>query len=174
MSSTDTQRTPRPATTDRPMWRRGSAIVALTLSAVVLTAGAALVQPTLFVGAEGTRVDADLTIPVNYTTQSGQSVACTYGIYFNPTSGRSSDLEDDLRSLADENWDGFGEAVKQYAIENPFTPPSDPGWANADRRVLERMAFEEAIDVIIRERAHGVISPDAAVLTTSDCSGELS
>lgn len=157
----------------RPSWPRTSAIATtVVVSAIVLTGAASIWIPQLWVGHEAEKVEADLVLPVDYTTLSGESIRCTYAVHLSAASGRT-DVNAALVALQNHDWTHFGEDVKRYALEHPFTE-SGPEWASADQELREHIAFNQAAAAIVIERADGLLPPDFNLGSTTDCSGRLS
>lgn len=149
--------------------RRGLAVAGVALvSGVALTAAASVWVPALWVGPDAQKVDVDLVLPVVYTTLSGESIRCTYGVYFNPEAGRAN-LDAALSALHNQDWTSFGDDVKNYALAHPFIEGD-----SADTGQRERIAFELAAATIVRERAGDLLPEDTAISYTNDCPGRLS
>ena len=155
-----------------PSHRGGAVAAAVLVSAVLLTGAAIVWQPSLWVGPDGKKVDGDVVLPVEYTTLSGESISCTYAAYLNPESGRTN-LEAALSMLHSQDWTTFGEDVKQYALDNPFTK-SGPEYESLDEPQREKIAFDMAAAAIVIERSRGLLPADTAILATSDCPGRVS
>lgn len=157
----------------RPSWSRMSAVATgLLISAVFVTGAAAVWVPQFGVGPAGEAVDVDLTLAVEYTTLSGELIRCTYAVSLSAASGYA-DVEAARSLLLSQDWRTFGEDVKQAALENPFTD-TGPEWKNLDDALREKIAFEQAAAQLVRERAGGLLPADAAVGSTTDCSGRVS
>ena len=102
----------------RKRWRVAIPVIAL---AVVTTGGAIAVPMTMRIGEQGTIVEPDAHIPINYTTLSGTDVFCSYRVY----------LGDDVRTtrdgevaavLGNTDWTGVGQDIYDHAISNPRGP----------------------------------------------------
>ncbi|MDN8550186.1 hypothetical protein PUW81_013840 [Microbacterium sp. NM3R9] len=142
------------------------------MSAVFVTGAAAMWVPQFGVGPAGEVVDVDLTLAVEYTTLSGEAVHCTVAVSLSAASGHA-DVEAARSLLLSQDWTTFGEDVKEAALENPFTE-AGPEWTSLDDALRERIAFERAAAQLVRERANGLLPADAAVGSTTDCSGRIS
>ena len=152
---------------------RASAIATgVLVSAVVLTGGATVWMPQFGVEPGDEAREVDLTLPVEYTTLSGEPISCTYAVSLSTTAGRA-DVDATLTMLRGQDWTTFGEDVKQAALADPFTE-SGPEWKDIDDGLREKIAFERAAAEIVIERAGGLLPEDTALGSTTDCSGRVS
>lgn len=157
----------------RPSRPRTSAFAtSLLVSAVVLTGGASVWIPQFGVDSVDRGIEVDLTLPVEYTTLSGDPISCTYAVSLGATAGRA-DLDEALSMLRGQDWTTFGEDVKRVALANPFTE-TGPEWEDLDQGLREKIAFERAAAELVIERAGGLLPEDTAVGSTTDCSGRVS
>lgn len=157
----------------RPSRPRTSAFATgLLVSAVVLTGGASVWIPQFGVEPVDKGMEVDLTLPVEYTTLSGDPISCTYAVSLGATAGRA-DLDETLSMLRRQDWTTFGEDVKKAALANPFTE-TGPEWKDLDQGLREKIAFERAAADLVIERAGGLLPKDTAVGSTTDCSGRVS
>lgn len=157
----------------RPLLPRTSAVATgLLVSAVVLTGGASVWIPQFGVDPVDKGMEVDLTLPVEYTTLSGDHISCTYAVSLGAAAGRA-DLEATLSMLRDQDWTTFGEDVKRAALADPFTE-TGPEWKDLDDGLREKIAFERAAAEIVIDRTGGLLPADTAVGSTTDCSGRVS
>lgn len=102
-------------------WRMPRIVVPIGIGAALVTTAGTLFIPPIF-GINGRTVVAEVTIPIHYTTETGVTVDCTYGIYVgDPAKRTAAD-----RKLADylntRGWSGIGQEIYDQAMANPFVP----------------------------------------------------
>lgn len=64
-------------------------------------------------------VDADVVIPITYTTEGGRTVSCTYALAY--VWGETSDLREFVSS---HDWSGLGQRAYEEHVANPYYPTS--------------------------------------------------
>lgn len=159
-----------------PWWRRRRTLIPLGIAGVVALTGAALVIPLNQLWIDGMTVDADVVIPVNYTTDTGVDVSCRYSIYYGDPADRSESDEQLAAFVADQDWTGIGQRIYEHAIANPFVPGRDGGLQfdtqqNRDQMSLSiaiRHEIEEIIPDHLRDTPEGIIESGL-----TDCQGKL-
>ncbi|WP_423494036.1 hypothetical protein IM711_10925 [Microbacterium esteraromaticum] len=140
----------------RSFWLIPGAVVA----AGALTAGAALFAP---------HFDPDVRIPIEYATDTGVEVTCTYALRVGSVVGGENPQ---LREwLASQDWSGVGQRIYEDAVANPFVPgEDDEGEWTAE--IVDSVSFFDAM-------ARQIAVPDGLavfgdeVAGTSDCTGQL-
>lgn len=137
-----------PARPRRKRWRIAIPVIAL---AVVTTGGAIAVPMTMRIGEQGTIVEPDAQIPINYTTLSGTEVFCSYRVY----------LGDDVRTtrddevaavLADTDWTGVGQDIYDQAISNPRGPVDGEVWTVDSPEIRDQHSFILAVLPVVEGR----------------------
>lgn len=140
----------------RSFWLIPGAVVA----AGALTAGAAVFAPYF---------DPDVRIPIEYVTDTGVEVSCTYALRVGSVVG-GENLE--LREwLTSQDWSGVGQRIYQDAVANPFIPgEDDEGEWTAE--LVDSVSFFNAMG---RQTGvpEGLTVFGDEIAGTSDCTGQL-
>ena len=140
----------------RNLWLIPGAVIA----AGALTAGAAVFAPYF---------DPDVRIPIEYVTDTGVKVTCTYALRVgSAVGGENQELREWLTS---QDWSGVGQRIYDDAVANPFVPgEDDEGEWTAD--IVDAMSF---FDAISRQTdvPEGIAVFGDTVSGTSDCKGQL-
>lgn len=140
--------------------RRLWLVPGIAVAAGVLTAGTAVVAPYF---------DPDVRIPIEYVTDTGVEVACTYALRVGAVvGGENADLR---RWLTSQDWSGVGQRVYDDALANPFVPgANDEGDWTLD--VIDSMSFFQALG---RQTAvpDELTRPGDEIAGASDCTGQL-
>lgn len=140
----------------RSLWLIPGAVFA----AGALTAGAAVFAPYF---------DPEVRIPIEYVTDTGVEVTCTYALRVGSVVG-GENLE--LREwLTSQDWSGVGQRIYNDALANPFVPgENDEGEWTAE--LVDSVSFFDALgrqtDVPEVLTAFG-----DEIAGTSDCTGQL-
>lgn len=157
-----------------PWWKRRRAIIPLGIAGVAALTGAAVLVP-LGLAINGTEVDLDAEIPINYTTDTGVAVSCRYGIYFGNPATRGPADEQLAAFVEDHDWTGIGQRVYDDAMANPFVPGPNDDWEVDTQEIRDDFSFFTALNRVIWDeipvalREHDGQEAGAA----SDCTGTL-
>ncbi|GAB3631674.1 hypothetical protein GCM10027421_10270 [Microbacterium shaanxiense] len=140
----------------RNLWLIPGAVVA----AGALTAGAAVFAPYF---------DPDVRIPIEYVTDTGVEVTCTYALRVGSVVGGENPK---LREwLTSQDWSGVGQRIYEDAVANPFIPGEDDEgeWTP---EIVDSVSFFNAVgrqtDV-----PDGLVVFGDEIAGTSDCTGQL-
>ncbi|WP_322411010.1 hypothetical protein [Microbacterium invictum] len=167
-----TTASPSPA----PWWKRRRITIPIGVAGVLALTGAAFVLPLDRFGVGGITVDADVVIPISYTTDTGVDVDCRYAIYYGDPTDRTESDERLAAFMVEQDWSGVGQRMYVRAIANPFVPGRDGGLqsdtqANRDQMSLS-IAISDVIEEIIpddlRDNREGLIES-----SVTDCQGKL-
>lgn len=140
----------------RSLWLIPGAVVV----AGALTAGAAVFAPYF---------DPDVRIPIEYVTDTGVEVTCTYALRVGSVvDGENLELREWLTS---QDWSGVGQRIYDDAVAHPFIPgEDDEGEWTAE--LVDSVSFFDAMgrqtDV-----PDGLTAFGDVVAGTSDCTGQL-
>jgi len=154
--------------TQKPWWKRRRAIIPLGIAGVVALSGAALAVPLTMV-VNGTQVQPDVDIPINYTTATGVHVSCRYDVYVGDPAHRSASDERLANFLHTHDWDGIGQRIYQRALDDPFVPSPDDHLEVNDQQTRDQFSFTRATNLIFEEMPREFRSAGGA----TDCSGQL-
>lgn len=140
----------------RSFWLIPGAVVA----AGALTAGAAVFAPYF---------DPDVRIPIEYVTDTGVEVTCTYALRVgSAVGGENQELREWLTS---QDWSGVGQRIYDDAVANPFVPgENDEGEWTAE--IVDSMSFFDAMGRQTDAPEDIAVFGDT-VTGTSDCTGQL-
>lgn len=156
----------------KPWWRRRRAMFPLAIAGVVALTGAAVAIP-LGLWVNGTQVDLDVEIPINYTTDTGTEVSCRYGMYFGEPTRRSIADERLAEFVEEHDWTGIGQRIYAEAIAKPFVPGPDDDLEVDNQEIRDQFSFNRALDVIWQEIPSELRDAGYSAGGTSDCTGQL-
>lgn len=157
-------------------WRRRRIMLPLGITgALVLTGGAALIPLSIWIN--GTQVEPDISIPIEYTTDTGVPVACTYLIYYN-FEDRDEDNDRLNAFLQSHDWSGIGQRAYKEAISDPFVPGPEGSLQNDSQQARDRVSLGRGINRALLEEIpaelQGPLSrTDSTSASTTDCEGLL-
>ncbi len=157
----------------RGRWWRSPKFVAPAAAVLVagLTAAAVVAPMQLFVN--GQAVELDVTIPIVYTTETGVTISCDYGIYVGDPATRSA-ADDELAAfLAAEDWTGVGQEIYDEAMANPFVPGPDDVWETDTQEMRDQFSFNRATWIIYERFPEGLWSEGMSTGGSSTCTGRL-
>lgn len=140
----------------RSVWLIPGAVVA----AGALTAGATVFAPYF---------DPDVRIPIEYVTDTGVEITCTYALRVGSVvGGENPELREWLTS---QDWSGVGQRIYEDAVANPFIPGEDDKgeWTSELR---DSVSFFDAMGQQI-SAPDGLAVFGDEVAGTSDCTGQL-
>jgi len=159
-----------PARSPRKRWRITIPVIVLAL----VSTGAAIAFPiptTMSIGEQGTIVEPDARIPINYTTTSGREVTCQYLVY----------LGDDVRTtresevaaiLGETDWTSVGQDIYDYAINNARGPVDGELWTNDSPEINDAHSFILAVQPVVEGRLPADMQGDVDTWRmTSTCEG---
>lgn len=140
----------------RSLWLIPGVVVA----AGALTASAALFAPYF---------DPDVRIPIEYVTDTGVEVTCTYALRVGSViGGENPELREWVTS---HDWSGVGQRIYDDAVANPFIPgPDDEGDWTAE--LIDSVSFSDAM-ARQTDVPEGLTAFGDEVAGTSDCTGRL-
>ncbi|MGM7670286.1 hypothetical protein [Microbacterium sp. A93] len=155
-----------------PWWKRRRAFIPLTIAGVVALTGAAVLIP-LSLGVNGTNVELDAEIPIVYTTDTGVSVTCRYGIYFGEPAERTDADEQLADFVKNHDWTGIGQRIYEEAVANPFVPGPNDDWEVDTQELRDIASFNQATDLIWEEIPKKLAQEVQSSSGTMDCKGQL-
>lgn len=178
--------TTRDAATATSRHRRRLWIPAVSIAALLATAGTGAAVATDFFRSWPVHfeiagevvdkvVDADVVIPIEYTTESGVHVSCTYALAY--VWGETSGLHDFVSS---HDWSGLGQRAYEEHIARPFYPSSvtriDEDGTRTELTPEEIRAdgpvFSHAIDVVFTAELPAELRDDEYLSQGhTDCDG---
>lgn len=140
-------------------------------TALVTTAGALIVP--LALGINGQQVDIDALIPIHYTTETGVTVDCTYGIYVGDPADRTAADQELADYLNTQDWSGIGEEIYDQAMANPFVPGPNDDWQVDNQQIRDRFSFNRALNVIYERIPADLMTEGMSTGATTNCTGQL-
>lgn len=135
----------------RVWWKKRRIAIPLFVWAAAALTGGAIVTP-LVLGVGDEWVDLDARIPVTYTTQSGISVSCEYGVYASSEDGRTPEAERVGEILATADWTGFGQEVYDHSLAHPIVPREGDVWTNDTPETRDTISFKLALTAVVTSR----------------------
>ncbi|WP_243227840.1 hypothetical protein [Microbacterium sp. CIAB417] len=167
----------RAASTDAPAsrrrwWRRRRILLPFGLAGAAILTGAVWLLP-LGLSVNGTPVDLDVVIPITYTTDTGITVSCRYGIYFGEPENRTAVDERLVAFVKSHDWSGIGQRIYDQAVAHPFVPGPDSDLQVDTPEVRDSFSFSQAQDLIWQEIPAALREPGSSAGATSDCAGRL-
>ena len=155
-----------------PWWRRRRAVIPLAIGGVVALTGAAVAVP-FGLWINGTQVDFDASIPIEYTTDTGVTINCRYGLYFGDPASRTAGDERAAEFVEQHDWTGIGQRIYEEAIKNPVVPGPNDDWEVDNQTMRDRFSFNRALDLIWAEIPADIQADTRSAGATSDCTGQL-
>jgi hypothetical protein len=155
-----------------PWWRRRRAMIPLAVGGVVALTGAALVVP-LALSINGNPVDLDASIPIQYTTDTGVTVSCSYGLYFGDPASRTSGDERAAEFVQQHDWTGIGQRIYEKAMADPYEPGPNDDWEVDNQELRDSFSFNRAVNLLWEEIPADIQANVQSAGATSDCTGQL-
>lgn len=153
-------------------WKRPRLVLPLAFVGVVALTGASIVIP-LRLWVDGQEVELDAYIPIQYTTESGVDVSCTYAIHFGDPDERTSADERAADYLRQHDWNGIGQRVYDHAMAHPFVPGPDDNLEVDNQQLRDQFSFTNALQLIWDEIPHDIHGATESAGATMDCTGQL-
>ena len=161
-----------PARRPTSWWKTPRFVVpAATGAALLMTAGAVFVPLQLAIN--GQSVDIDVVIPIHYTTETGVTVDCSYGIYVGDPLNRTPADQKLVDYLDAQDWSGIGDEIYDRAMANPYVPGPNDDLEFDTQEVRDRFSFMEALMVIHERVPADLIVDGMSTGSTMDCTGQL-
>lgn len=152
-------------------WKNWRIAVPVAAVGVMALTGAAVVAP-LLLGDESGWVDLDARIPITYTTDSGVTVSCMYGLHVSSAAGRTAEDERLAEILASEDWTGIGQEIYDHAIANPIAPQEGEVWERDNPEVRDAISFKLAFTPVVSARLPADLrDAESGWSTTDTCTG---
>ncbi|WP_322410656.1 hypothetical protein [Microbacterium invictum] len=159
-----------PVRSHRRRWRIAIPVIVVGLVAT----GAAIAFPiptTMNIGEQGTIVEPDARIPINYTTLTGTEVSCQYLVYLGDDVRTTRDSEV-AAILGETDWTGIGQDIYDYAINNPRGPVDGEVWTNDSPEMRDTHSFILAVQPMFEGRLPADMQGDVGTWRmTSTCEG---
>jgi hypothetical protein len=138
-------------------------IPAVGLGGLALTAGALAVQVA----------EADIVVPISYTTDTGQSFSCSTAI----DAGSAFDPDDRALSafIRSHNWSGLGQDIYDRALAEPFDPATTDLPNQPQDQIDHQSWMTGMTNEIIDQIPPALFGTDAAWISwnSQDCTGVL-
>jgi hypothetical protein len=155
-----------------PWWKTPRVVVPIAIGVGLMTTAGALIIP-LVLGVNGQLVDIDARIPIQYTTKTGVTVACTYGIYVGDPAHRTTADQKLANYLNAQDWSGIGEKIYDRAMANPFIPGPNDDWEVDNQQLRDRFSFDRALNVIYERIPADLMTEGMSTGATTNCTGQL-
>lgn len=166
---------PPQALRTRRWWTRPRVLIPIGIGALLSVTGAAVALPLLDLQVNGQEVELDVEIPITYTTKTGVSVVCSYGLYVGDPSKRTAADEALATFLREHDWQGIGQRIYEQAISHPYVPGATDEWESDTQQLRDQFSWSDAQNTVIFEQEiPSNLLPDG--LSTggpSNCSGQL-
>lgn len=155
-----------------PWWKKPRIVVPIVIGAAIMTTAGALVVP-LALGINGMQVNVDARIPIHYTTETGVTVDCTYGIYIGDPANRTAANQTLANYLRAHDWSGIGEKVYHRAMANPFAPGPHDDWQVDTQQLRDQFSFNNALNLIYDQIPTELMPKGMSTGGTTNCTGQL-
>lgn len=153
-------------------WKRWRIVLPLAVGAGLATTAGALIVP-LALGINGIPVDVDARIPIHYTTKTGVTVDCTYGIYVGDPANRTASDRRLAKYLTTHDWSEIGEKIYHRAMANPFVPGANDDWQVDTQQLRDQFSFNTALNLIYEQIPAEMMTEGMSTGATTDCAGQL-
>lgn len=153
-------------------WKKPRIVVPIVIGAAIMTTAGALIVP-LALGVNGIQVDVDARIPIHYTTETGVTVDCTYGIYVGDPAHRTAADHRLAKYLSAHDWSGIGEKVYDRAMANPFVPGPNDDWEVDNQELRDQFSFNNALNLIYERIPADLMTEGTSTGATTNCTGQL-
>ncbi|ANG86353.1 hypothetical protein [Microbacterium aurantiacum] len=156
-----------------PWWKRGRIVIPLGAIGVAALTGAAILIP-FGLAINGTQVQLDAEIPINYTTDNGIDISCRYGIYFGDPANRTPADEQLAEFVENHDWTGIGQRIYSEAMDQPFVPGPNDNWEVDTQELRDTHTFILASSRVIWAEIPAELQQQSLTASsTSDCTGQL-
>lgn len=137
----------------------------IVVAGVALTAGAVVFTPNF---------DPDMRVPIEYVTDTGVEVSCTYAMRVGSViGGENPELREWVTS---QDWTGVGQRIYDDAIAHPFVPEGETSAEGNEwtPELVDAVSWFDAMDrQILGSIPEGLPVYGDEISGSSDCTGQL-
>jgi hypothetical protein len=155
-------------------WKRPQIVIPIAFGAALLTTAGAIFIPFTY-DYFGKKIDPDVIIPIHYTTDTGVTVDCQYGIYVGNPKSRSAAETALAGYFHTKDWSGIGQEIYRQAMAHPFIPGPNDHIDNDTLKVRDTFSFSHALDTVIYDQIPTGLLTHSVTRTggESNCTGQL-
>lgn len=153
-------------------WTKPRLVVPIAIGAAIMSTAGAVIVP-LALAVNGVPVDVDARIPIHYTTDTGVTVDCTYGIYVGDPAHRTAADQRLAQYLSTHIWSGIGEKVYRRAMANPFVPGPNDDWNVDTQQLRDQASFNNALSLVSEQIPADTMTEGMSIGGTTNCTGQL-